>query len=460
MALGLVHDGAHTSLQRVNVAAGEPADVHFVTGLAPLPASVEVDAVGRQIVTMPECSQGRADCSSCHQGMKGPDVFTLRGELRPGLHPDAMFGDRLVGALPQGPDLVLIDDLGEITWESKTARILTGNAELRIAGRVFGADGKPVGGARVALRPADTLGSSQRTKADGTFVLPWPAKSGSYELRAGGGPEGAVTRAIEAVDRSLELELLLATGRTLRGRACDATGKVMNGARVEYVGGPGHDGDVATVGPDGKFAFANLPPGPGKLLLWGVKGEMLPVAVEASVLPDSGDVEFDLRTRPATGGSLRLFVRGHDGGDARDCEVRVWQRDTQRGACLERKKDGACHAHGLMAGFYRVEVGTIASGWRDLGEHWVDGAGVADLGTVQLPAPALLRIDTAADLAGLELWQRRADLDVRADVVAASCRELLLPAGRWLALWMHDGKTVVEEIVLALGAPAVLRPAR
>jgi RNA polymerase sigma factor (sigma-70 family) len=461
MAVGFAFQGAHTSLQHVTLTAGTPAEVSFVAGVAPLPVQVRVDELGRQVVTTPDCSQGQSDCRSCHEGMTGASVFAVRGELRAGLHPDAVFGDRLVIAppAPAGPDLVLHDMNGILEWNSD-ASVAPPTTNRAIEGRVFGADGKPLVGVRANVRGSG-FSSTVRTEADGSFRLPWHGPADQpVEFRAGGGAEGRVVRKLDAVGEPANLgDLLLDTGRTLRGRAVDANGKALNGARVEYIAPPGHDGDVATVGPDGVFAFANLPPGPGRLLLWGVKGELLPIAVEPSVLPDGGDVAFDLRQRPATNGSVRLFVRRHDGEPANDLEVRVWQRDTQRGAFLTRREDGAFHAHGITAGFYRVEVGALATGWRDLGEHWVDGAGLADLGTVQLATPAQLRIETDADLTGFELYARRADLDVRADVVTAASRELLLPPGRWLAMWLHEGKKVTQELVLSLGAPAVLRTA-
>jgi hypothetical protein len=52
-------------------------------------------------------------------------------------------------------------------------------------------------------------------------------------------------------------------GAASRSRSRRRLSAPLNGARVEYVAPAGSDGDVATVGPDGRFAFANLPPGPG-----------------------------------------------------------------------------------------------------------------------------------------------------------------------------------------------------
>jgi hypothetical protein len=277
-------------------------------------------------------------------------------------------------------------------------------------------------------------------------------------VRAGGGPEGLATRTLEVVGaHNLDIELQLDTGRTLRGRAFTAAGAPWQGARVEYVAPPGPDGDVATVGPDGSFAFANLPPGPARLLLWGVRGETFPVLSEGPVLPDSVDALLGGGAFLGAEGSLRVAVRRHDGHAANDAEVRAWQQTTGRGAALDRRDDGAFHAHGLPAGFYRVEVGALGSGFVDLGEQWIDGRGPTDLGTVTLPAPARLVIENDADVDDLELCACRDDVDVRADEIVPWAREVALPAGRWLALWQRHGALVARELELVAGAATTLR---
>ncbi|HEX6813342.1 MAG TPA: sigma-70 family RNA polymerase sigma factor [Planctomycetota bacterium] len=457
MAVGLALQGDHTSLQQITVTAGVPADVSFVAGIAPLPSQVHVDAFGRQVVTMPECSQGKADCTICHEAIKGPRLFEVRGAMRVGLHPDAVFGDRLAVA-PPDPQVVTLDDVG--AWERTSGAMLHGPSRHRIEGRVFGPDGNPAVRVAVQFLRSDAR-SGTHTDARGFFWMTKPPGEGPVTVRAGGGPEGLATLAIEvAGERTTVPDLILDTGRTLRGRVRGSDGKNLNGARVEYLAPPGSDGDVATAGPDGTFAFANLPPGPGRLLVWGVAGEKFPIAEEPSVLPHGGDVDLDLRQRAAVNGGLRVFVRGHDGGAPPDLEVRAWQQQTRRGAFLDRREDGAFHAHGLMAGFYQIEIGALATGWRDLGVHWVDGTAVADLGTVSLPPPARCRIEADANLDGLELYASRADLVVRADEVAPWTRDLLLPAGRWLALWKRDGELVMREVDLSASATVTMRDDR
>ncbi|MEO6593277.1 MAG: sigma-70 family RNA polymerase sigma factor [Planctomycetota bacterium] len=455
MALGLVHGNQRTALQQITVTAGLEASLTLVAGAAPLPASARVDELGRQIVTMPECSQGNAACGACHQGMPAPDMFAIRGQWRQGLHPDAFFGDRLAAAPPPS-------SVAEAAFDSNQWHSMVGVGGLLATGSVvtecvFGADGKPAPGARVEIHRPNFFGGGTHTKADGTFRFPWPTGGdGPATVRAGGGPEGFATTTIEVVgDRANHVDLILETGPTLRGQVIGHGGKSMNGARIEYVAGPGLDGDLATVGPDGRFAFANLPAGAGTLLVWGVHGEKLPVAEERLVVP-GGEVVLDLRSGAGITGSVRLFVRAHDGEPPNDVEVRIWQVQTGRGAFLDRLETGGFHAHGLAAGFYRLEVGAIATGFRDLGPQWVDGSGPVELGTVQLSPPGRVHIEALAEGPEFELYARRADLDVRACDIMPWTRDVDLPPGRWLLLCNRGGKRIARDFELTAGASSTV----
>ncbi len=289
IAVGLAYQGSHTALQELRVVAGTIAELHFVGGNAPMPAQVRIDELGRQIVTMPDCAQGQADCRKCHEGLPGVNLFTVRGSWQAGLHPDAVFGDRLAVAPP--------NPAPESGWTIGVSGprhfgIAPAAPRSRITGRVFSANGEPAAGVRVWVYRTGVGGGGMTTKADGAFRLGWPNGSdGEVSVRAGGGPEGLATRTVDLRgDGIVPVDLILETGRTLCGRALGADGGPLNGARVEFVGAPGGDSDLATVGPDGAFAFANLPPGPARLLLWGVRGEKLPIAEERAIPLADGEV--------------------------------------------------------------------------------------------------------------------------------------------------------------------------
>jgi RNA polymerase sigma factor (sigma-70 family) len=466
LAVGLVHGEARTGLQQVAVTAGTLAQVTFVAGAAPLPAQVALDALGRQIVTMPECAKTNTDCASCHGTLPAPNVFEVHGRIAHGLHPDAIFGDRLALAPPV--EEIVIDESG--FGVLYTDSFLEGSEEaVVLSGRVFGADGRPAPGVAVELHRPEFAVVTPTIK-DGSFRFPCPANDGPVLVRAGGGPEGFVATTIQVVDgQASPIDLFLELGSTLRGRVIAPDGRPLNGARVEYVAGPGQDCDLATVGPDGVFAFANLPPGPATLLVWGVRGETLPIAVETAS-SDGSELVIDLRSRPPIEGSLRAAVVLHDDAFAADSEVRLWQRETGRGSRLERREDGAFHAHGLAAGFYRLEVGSLTTGFRDHGQHWVDGLGATDLGNLPLPPPPGRVRFTAADRqrgaeldppppgasSDFELYARRADIDLRVDEITPRTQELALPAGRWLLLQKRGERVEAREFELVSGATVTL----
>ncbi len=463
MAVG-VAAGSRSSLQQVRLTAGQEGNLGFVVGTAPPPFQVRVNERGEQVVDVPECSKAPVDCRQCHAPTNGPDVFEVRGSFAAGLQPFAQFGERclLPEAPPTGAGTSLQID------EFATTSLFLAHSEYRpkpaghvigatLEGTVFGADGQPVQGVRVSVQRVPDRGFTHlvRTVLDGRFEVR-DLGVGTYEVRAGGGAEGFVTRMVEVTANSpMRQDLMLATGRTLRGSAADAKGSPLAGARVEYQAADGTVSDFAEVGPAGQFAFANLPAGFGRLLLWGVRGEKLPIAEETNVLPESGLVRFDLAKRGAPLGSVQLVVHHADGAVAEDLEARLWQVQTGRGAAFEKRADGRWHVSGLASGFYRVEVGTPGSGFLELGQHWIDGLGVADLGTITLPAPGHLRLEAEGELEALELCRIRDDLDVRADGVQPASRSFQLPVGRWRATWRRAGVVASCEFALMQGGETV-----
>jgi hypothetical protein len=326
-----------------------------------------------------------------------------------------------------------------------------------ITGTVYGEDGKPVGGLRViwSQEPDRPLGRTFTDK-DGRFVFE-KVTPGTVEVRAGGGSTGLgrVTRQVFA-GKAENVDVTLQVGATVRGRAAGADGAALEGWRVEYVAHDEPWTDGATVGKDGTFEFANLPPGSGRLLLWNKDAPALPVALEPTVLPDAGEVRFDLRARGEAKASVRLRALLPDGVDQAAAEVRIWQVATGRGAAVPKVKDGAFELGGLCAGFYRLEVGGEAVGWLDLGQHWIDGLGAVDLGSVRLPKPGILHLRNRAAGCPVEVWLRRDDLDVRAEFEIGERNDLTLPAGRWVVLWGGPSARRAREFTIAAGAPGEL----
>src|SRR5690606_18362464 len=134
--------------------------------------------------------------------------------------------------------------------------------------------------------------------------------------------------------------------------------------------------------------LANLPPGGGTLLLLPGRVGGLPLAILRGVQVDDLQVEFDLGTAAAAGGSIRLRA-ARTATSAPSFELRIWQRDSGRGALARELLRGTpgLGVGDLPPGFYRVELLADAVGTLDLGEIWVDGSTPSDLGTIRLPEP-------------------------------------------------------------------------
>lgn len=403
------------------------------------------------------------DCRGCHQGPQVRGVFDVRLKMRGGLHPEATFADLLLPRasaelLAAKPELIdaevgsVVEGAGHASGAvvSLIGRSPPPTAALgRIVGRVFAADGAPAAGVTVAWgRDLTRQANRTRTSKDGSFAIDG-APAGSIDLRCGGGDLGQATTVLSVVERiETRADVLLRLGAVIQGHALGRDGAPLAGWRVEYIAHDESWSDACTVRDDGTFVLPNLTAGGGKLLLWPKQGTQLPAAIESSVLADVAEVVFDLRQRGEPRGGIRLRALLPPGVTDVAAEARVWQNESGRGAVMELTQEGAFVLAGLAAGFYRVEIGGEAVGWRDLGQHWVDGKRVCDLGVTELPRPGRVHVTRAEGIAEPpELYARRLDGDVRAEDVARGVGDtLLLPAGQWLALWRVGKEEIAGEV--------------
>jgi len=475
MVIGVRRDGLAQGLQQIEVQAGAARELALL-------GETNRDDRAREVMRRKEAQITLADkfakqsdsstcprhsappsqeCRSCHAGpTQFRGLFDERLKVRAGLHPQATFADLLLPAAAKGETNSVAAQFAErlqvkvlAEYETRVAtRLVLGtklDAKVKpaatnagsIAGFVFDASGKPVPDTTVVWGTAVDLPSARtRTGKDGAFTFQ-DVPIGSIELRAGGGDQG-LQHVRVSVGGPVRQDLVLAEGAMIRGRALGADGAPLAGWRVEYAAASEPWLDACLVHQDGSFVLANLPGGPGRLLLWPRDAGALPVAIEPSVLPDSGEVVFDLQQRGEPKGALRVEPTVADEAGAVAAEARVWQRDSSRGAAMEHDQHGAFVLEHLAAGFYRVEVGAETSGWVDLGETWVDGKGLCDLGRVALPRPGRVHVARAAaePAITLEFYLRRPDGDLRAeDVSASQASDLLLPPGAWLCLWRVEG---------------------
>lgn len=339
---------------------------------------------------------------------------------------------------------------------------------------VLDENGAPVPGARLAL--GREVGGSELggfTDGEGRAVVEGVGE-GWWEVHAGGDRQGlARERVFVTPPATLSLRLRLSRGARLGGRVIDAEGKPIPGAIVQYettpttvlranavrvtretLGGeeiaergsatpltPGEWRapwvDESRTDEDGRFEFANLPPGLGRVVVLTEKeAQGCPVWIEEGLLADS---EVAIQIPASLGGiSVRVVLPAEFEALVAP-QVRVTHEASGRGGELTLR-DGVYTSGPLAAGWYRVEVGAGALGWHDLGRHFVEG-GCVDLGSFAPSPPARLRIECTPTTDGgsaqteVTLYRRRADVDLRGEPTSLSPGEWCLPAGPYWIFW-------------------------
>ncbi len=446
MAVGMSFEGHAQSLREVDVRAGE---------VQPLVLLAERGGGGGACIAV--ARQKQVDCRMCHVGPLLPNVFEHTLVVSQGLHPHSRIADLLVGVRATDDEAIAFDALSSTESISAPSDVPAAQCG-RVRGRVVDQDGTPVAGATViwGVQP-DRARATSRTNADGTFEFD-RVHAGSVHVRAGGGSPGIGRASVQVfADRTTECELRLQRGDVFAGRVLLPEGILAEGWRVEYVAADESWIDSTVVAADGSFALANLPTGACSLLLWSRDVHRLPAAVDASALIGSTDVRFDLRVTGVPSGVLRVRPDAATPAFVDGAVVFVWQIASRRGAMAKRTKDSARELEGLAAGFYRVAIGAVGSGWHDLGQHWVDGRGVTDLGRVSLRAPGTVHLLDRALGQPLQFYLRRPEMDVRGDAMGDPRGTVLLPPGRWLALWGQPANPQIREFEVVAGTEMELR---
>ena len=409
-----------------------------------------------------------------------------RPSMREGLHPAARFGDdsaRVVEEAPATREIALSSrgirlDGSRLSFATEAVGSPTATDVRAIAGTVFGSDGKPA-----AKLPIVLLGSGpqpleqKETGDDGTFRFEGVAV-GEFTVRAGGDARGLATTAATTTQGTTPVTLHLQLGSCVRGKALTPAGAPLAKALVEWRALDNGWVDQTVVGDDGTFVFANLPGGPGHVLLLPADGaRSLPLAMAPSVLPDSEGLElcFDPKGRGA------VVVEPIRSADDPRPQIRVVHADTGLVAGMfppiKKANENGQQASiqvaqprwtmaGLPAGFYDVELRLPAGGVRALGRHWCDGNGPVDLGRVEMPRPGEVQFAASADLLPADEAQRvleivalRSDLDVRAELAPVPLdRPVQLPAGDYVLLFRHrDGGVGTQRFTVRAGERSDVR---
>ena len=393
------------------------------------------------------------------------------GEVRAavGMHPHARFADRLLpGWSPAESDGGATEStqLG-IQLSAGAFSFVMGQGEREsnpgfgvIQGMVFGEDGKPAANQNVVYGVEDGRPLHRTTtEQDGAFKIP-RARLGPVFVRAGGGAAGLAQESALVVDQGpTTVRLHLRRGQRIHGRAVGEEQKPLSGWWVCYEALDGSWVDRTKTNEDGSYLLANLPAGAGRVLLCE-QPTRVPSAIAASVLPDSGPVDFVLAGDAAPRGGIkavlleplrseptpqsqptqprpaRLELDGltiaASGSGPGSVSLHGWHLGTGLGFRIPRADDGSFQCGGLPAGYYRVEMHDLGIGWVDLGQHYVDGKGTVDLGVIQRPATGTLAISGRPPHTTIELYRRMPWGDAQAAQEFGERTEAELPVGTWL----------------------------
>ncbi len=422
---------AHAGLRRVELVAGRTNHVRLVA-LAQderriAQAVEERDAKRRELAGVPDRLRDQAldeiaafEAVQVRRGLGEEHVIVPRIGAEPREDGSSVF------RWPALLDEIWLDEVshaetaetdGWIALEERRADELRARQSappsVTLTGVVYAASGEPAAGALVVV-VGD--GRRQRRTADGNGRFRIDLAVGqTVELVAGGGVYGLASKRFELTgdhaDGEITWDPLLDRGRESSGSLAGASDESWI-AELELETADGLWLDAAPVR-SGRFAFANLPAGRGRVLVRRAGDPPFARAVASAVQAGGAETSFALSAEQLADATVRIALVDREGAPIEDADVRLWQDETGRGAWLEREGDGYALA-GVPPGRYRLTVGTYLRGYRDLGAVWIaPNEAQKDLGRFALAEPGAVRVD--AHDAAWSLWLADAPVETLVD---------------------------------------------
>lgn len=405
------------------------------------------------------------DCTNCHDQsqLRDYELLARSNIAQTGLHPHARFAD-LGLAMPDAEVQRQRARLlaASLASESEpTAAAATETAAGAVRGRVLATDGRPVPNAPVAcLSPDGAVLCRTTTDASGDYLLA-PLPVGRVHLRAGGGPLGVATDlAVTIVGAPITWQPRLLPANTVSGLARDDVGGMLIGWNVELETPDGTFAGLVQTDAIGRFVCHEVPSLADCLLWSNDRSAPLPTAYLRTALPDGQPQTMAIGGSPAR---VRVTLQLPDDCRWAPVEVRLLQLESGRMARLQPTlRDNQYSAEGLPRGTYRLDVGAPILGWVEAATIDLNDRGLWDLGSVALPAPGRLRIETAQPGSSpfaheYELLRRLPELDARVATRFLTDGTHQLAAGEHVLLWRNASGVHARTFMVSSGATTVLR---
>lgn len=332
----------------------------------------------------------------------------------------------------------------------ETTLVLDAGGE--IFGRVIGPDGRPRAGVRVQANPADgdavprVLPPANRehraeSAADGTYRIQ-ALSAGSWWVGSNAADGLYATNTAVQLRRSgtAEVDIVVAPGLPVAGRAVTEAGKAGRGVMVDLVVDGNHL-EMAEADAQGRFRFANVPPGPCELRVDALETELgLPTPVTTT----AGTEDVELRLTAMFGTISGNVLGGRDPW----VSARLRGGDDAIGARVDL--DGSFRYAGLRAGTWDLKAVDRAGNVAWIPGISVSGGAESSGFRFDLEPGAILRpVSTEADEF---VATRDEEIGGGDNLQPGVPGETTVPAGTWTVVFLRNGREMARrEVRLASG---------